>query len=376
MTSKERIKRQVLGQEVDRIPTVGGWMLSAGVLAEFAGVSVEAFLADAAAMTIRAYKNLGADALVGGIIVPSVADQVRAGQVEEAKFSQYTPEDLVKRAEKAPASEQEFLAKVDRPKMRADYANWIGEQRKSFDGMELIPTFWHVVPNFMMYCSYGYEAYLAACAMYPDHVERIYWESAIDARSTNSILVDVYRDLDLPPILFTGHDMCINTGTMVSPAFLRQRYWPLCKNAIEPLVEAGIRVIYHCDGNVMPIIDDIIAAGFSGFQGFQYEYGVDPFAFSNRRSTSGQEFLYMTGMNISRTLPWGTPADVREELEYVLDYTAGGRQLLLFSSNVIGPEVPAANVKAAYDFCRNYNPNQPRPTAGKARPWPWGAKHA
>ena len=60
--------------------------------------------------------------------------------------------------------------------------------------------------------------------------------------------------------------------------------WPHAKLSLEPFVDAGIRLIHHCDGNVMPLIDDMIAAGFSGFQGFQYECGVDLTELRRRRS--------------------------------------------------------------------------------------------
>ncbi|MFH1730617.1 MAG: hypothetical protein ABIF82_03070 [Planctomycetota bacterium] len=36
----------------------------------------------------------------------------------------------------------------------------------------------------------------------------------------------------------------------------------------------------------------------------------------------------MAGLNVTRTPPFGTTDDVRDETEYVLDYTDGGKGLL------------------------------------------------
>ena len=38
-----------------------------------------------------------------------------------------------------------------------------------------------------------------------------------------------------------------------------------------PLVENGISVIWHCDGNINPILADILDLGVVGLQGFEEE---------------------------------------------------------------------------------------------------------
>ncbi|HEY3379705.1 MAG TPA: uroporphyrinogen decarboxylase family protein, partial [Armatimonadota bacterium] len=124
----------------------------------------------------------------------------------------------------------------------------------------------------------------------------------------------------------------------------------------EPFLDAGIRLIHHCDGNVMPLIDDMVAAGFSGFQGFQYECGVDIYELRKRRSLRGEEMLILGGLSVTRTLPFGTPDDIRREVDYCLDATDGGRGFFLFTSNVTGVEVPPANLEVAYRYLRAYDP--------------------
>jgi len=94
---------------------------------------------------------------------------------------------------------------------------------------------------------------------------------------------------------------------MVRPEFLRTAFWPHVKYSMEPYLDAGIRFIHHCDGNVMPLVDDMVAAGYSGFQGFQYECGVDIYELRKHRSLKGEEMLIMGGLSVTRTLPFGTP---------------------------------------------------------------------
>jgi len=375
VTSRERIVNQILGREVDRVPAIGGWFHGPHNLARLAGMGLDEYLADPFGNLIKANRALGVDGMIISLIVPSTADEIRSGgAVMERDHTEHTPEDLKRRGGDVPDAEEAVLAGFDAAAAEDACRKTLTDFTAAYGDIVLIPTFWESVTTFMLYAQYGYGAYLEACALYPEQVERIYWQSSVCCRARNEILVRLYDELDVIPMLFAGHDICINTGPMVSPVFLRERYWPHVRHAIEPLVDAGIRVVHHCDGNVMPVIDDMIAAGFSGFQGFQYECGVDGFEIARRRSAKGERLLFMAGLNVTRTLPFGTAGDVRDEVEYVLDYTDGGKGLLFFTSSSIGPEVPLENVTFAYDYIRGCDLNMPRPSAGAPRPWPWSAR--
>ena len=76
LTSKERMKRAARGEEVDRVPTLGGWIGGAPVLAEIAGCSKEEYLADPIRAVVRAHKALDVDGMVPPF-VPTRWDQVR-----------------------------------------------------------------------------------------------------------------------------------------------------------------------------------------------------------------------------------------------------------------------------------------------------------
>ena len=76
LSSKERILRQIKGQSVDRIPTIGGWIGGVYNLANIAAISVEEYLADPIRGVIKAHKSLGVDGMVGPVIPKSV-DEIR-----------------------------------------------------------------------------------------------------------------------------------------------------------------------------------------------------------------------------------------------------------------------------------------------------------
>ncbi len=370
MTPRERIVNQILGREVDRVPTIGGWMHGPRNLARLAGLSLDEYLRDPLGNLVRAHRALGVDGMIMWPVTPDHDGQIRTSAVLEEGHRDKTPDDLRRRGDAVPDSDAGILAEFDPAAQDAWHREWIGKYAAAYGDIVLIPTFWNSVASFMLYQEYGYPAYLEACALYPDAIEAIYRQTGVLARAANEVLAGLYDELDLVPMLFTGHDVCMQTGPIASPEFLRERYWPHVRHAIEPLVDAGIRVVHHCDGNIMPVVDDIIPAGFEGFQGFQYECGVDGFEIAKRASAAGERLLFMAGLNVTRTLPYGTTDDVRDEIEYVLDYTDGGKGLLFFTSSSVGPEVPLENVTSGYDYIRRCDVHAPRPNAGIPRPWP------
>lgn len=371
LSRKERLVRQARGQEVDRVPALAGWIGGVRVLAELAGITPDAYLADPLAGVIRAAHGLDADGMVQPA-VPRSLDQIRTGSVVEANFAEIQPEALLERAAALPDSEAEILASFNAEANEARYRAYFETAFATWDGLAPIPNFWEIGGHFPLYSEFGYTAFLTACALYPEAVGKLWWAKSLHSRERAQILVKLYREYDLVPLMFCGEDVCNNKGPMVSPRFLRRYYFPTVQMIIEPLVDAGVRLIHHCDGDVRPVVDDFIAIGFSGFQGFQYELGVDPYDLRKRRSRLGEELLFFAGLSVSRTLPFGTPDDVRDEVDYFLDFTDGGKGLFLMTSNVTGVEVPPENLRTAYRYVKSWDPSAPRTVRWRA--WPWGMK--
>ena len=367
MTPKQRLTRAARNQEVDRIPTLGGWNGAAPPLAEIAGLTKDQYMADPSRAVVRAHKALDVDGMIMPNI-PTVWDQVRTGAVLEESFADAEPEDLLDYANSLPDKESDILRDFDAARNEAEFRDYFETAFKSWDGIVPVPNFWDLGGHFPLYHGFGYIAFLSACALYPDAVEKIWWAKSLPSRERAKILVRLYREFDLVPLLFCGEDLCNNQGPMVSPEILRKHYFPTVRMITEPLVDAGIRLVHHCDGDIRPVVNDFIAAGFSGLQGFQYELGVDPYELRKLRSLRGEELIIFAGLSVTRTLPFGAPRDVRDEVDYFLDSTDGGRGLFLFTSNVTGYEVPPENIRTAYRYIKTLNPGQPH--TPKHRRWP------
>jgi len=372
LTSKERLLRQLRGQEIDRIPMLGGWIGGALNLASLAGITPEAYLTDPLQGAIRAHRALEVDGMIQPIY-PTQLDQIRNGSVTDSSFSNVQPEALVERANAYPDSEKAILAQFDRPRAEQQYRAYFEGAFSQWEGIEPIPNFWELGGLFPLYHEFGYSAFLMACALYPEAVGKIWWARSIESRERAKIMAGLYQEFNLVPLMFCGEDLANNKGPMVSPAFLRRYYYPTVKMIIAPLLEAGVRLVHHCDGDVRPLIGDFLEMGFSGLQGFQYELGIDLYELNQFKTPSDEALIFFTGLNVTRTLPYGTVEDVRQEVEYCFDATDGGRGLFLFTSSLSGTEVPVENIQAAYSHVKTLTPRQPRTHPWKK--WPWSETH-
>lgn len=355
MDSKQRLVSQTLAQTADRVPTIGGWILGAANLASLAHCNVERYLQEPLAGVIRAHRNLQVDGMVSPVIT-TAADQIRAGYVEEADFEGIEPEALHSAAERIQETEQELVASFPQDAEEARYRSYFVQAAKDWDGLVPLPNFWEIGGHFPLYTQYGYIAFLSACALYPDAVERIWWARSVHSRERAKLLVRLYKELELVPTMFCGEDLCSMQGPMCSLEFLRRHYLPTVRMIVEPLVDAGVRLIHHCDGDVRPIVDDILGLGFAGFQGFQYECGVSIRELRSKRTVLGEPPLIWAGMSVSRTLPFGSQDDVRAEVDEFYRDTDGGHGLFVFTSNVTGVDVPAGNLIAGYEHAATLVP--------------------
>jgi hypothetical protein len=202
-------------------------------------------------------------------------------------------------------------------------------------------------PGFL-YGHYGYANYFMAYALYPEVIERGFSLQADAAELTNRIGARAILEGGLPRLLRLDHDMADSRGTLVDVKSLDRIWFPHFARAIRPLLEAGIRLIWHCDGNLMAMVPRLLEAGISGFQGFQYEDGMDYETICRMTDRNGEPLFIIAGVSVTTTLPHGTPADVRRQIDWLVE--KGPRVgLMLGCSSSIAPGVPLANIQALLD---------------------------
>ena len=195
----------------------------------------------------------------------------------------------------------------------------------------------------LRYGLYGYNHYFCAYALYPELMAedfRLQADLAVlrNRRSARAIVAG-----GLPPVVRLDHDMADSRGTLVDIRSLDAIWFPHFARSVAPLLEAGVRLLWHCDGNLMAMVPRLIEAGVGGFQGFQYEDGMDYPRICRLADRDGGPLMIWAGASVTTTLPLGTPAQIRDELRWLVE-NGPPIGLKLGASSSITPGIPPANL--------------------------------
>jgi len=198
------------------------------------------------------------------------------------------------------------------------------------------------------YGSYGYEHYFSAYALHPEVLEKHFSLTADLALLYNRAAARAYREGGLPPLYRLDHDMADGRGTLVRVESLDRLWFPHFARCLKPLLDTDVRLIWHCDGNLMAMVPRLLEVGLRGFQGFQYEHGMDYEKICRMKARDGEPLVIIAGVSVTRELPLGTPDDVRRQIRFLVEHgpPAG---LFLGCSSSVTPGVPWENVEALRD---------------------------
>ena len=274
MNRKERLHAAFTLQEPDRTPVLGGWWAAPEQIMALTGASEDEYWADPFAAGLEAERRLGSDGVIG-IFVPKNRGGYRHMDHETLeRRAAYTLESAMAEIDAFPSPEQIVAEWDEEAAYAALMADWEASQARCGDILWCNAD-WGLVPTALWYQHFGYETYFTALALYPERVTRMIRASAERARLKSKLRARAIREGRHPLAILTGEDICTQRGSMVSPEFLRRVYYPLVEYALEPLVDVGCKLVWHCDGNWTTMLDDLLACGVGGLQGFQRECGMD-----------------------------------------------------------------------------------------------------
>ena len=216
-----------------------------------------------------------------------------------------------------------------------------------------VPYDCQVLPG-LGYFTYGYVNYFMAYALYPEVMERHFALQADLAVHVNRAGARAYIEGKLPPLLRLDHDMADSRGTLVDIKSLDKIWFPHFARSIKPLLDAGIKLIWHCDGMLMDMVPRLIECGISGFQGFQYEYGMDYEKICKMKDREGRDLFIVGGVSVTTTLPFGKPDDIKKEMKWLVE-KGPKNSLALGGSSSIAPGVPWENMKTLIEGFKYYS---------------------
>lgn len=367
MDQRERLLQAFDLQRPDRPPILGGWLSAPAHIQTLTGCTEDAYWSDPFHWGLEAEKCLGSDGVIT-VFVPVERGEYRCvdGQVlaERAAFTLEGIRDWIDTLPDAddvadnfaladmkihPHEPMDFTTPINEDTAYARFSAEQRDQQAHSGAMVWCPADWSIIPKALWYHEFGYENALMLPFVYPDAWQRLFRLSAAKARQRAALRARATREGILPPAFLTGEDLCDQRGPMVSPKWLHEHYFPVIEEVFAPLRAAGVRVVWHCDGDYRRLLDDVLACGVGGLQGFQKECGMDIEWIVERRTRDGDPLLIFGPMSVTQTLPYGTPDDVRASVAHAMRVCRDKASLVFFTSNTITPDVPLDNITAFWD---------------------------
>ena len=147
---------------------------------------------------------------------------------------------------------------------------------------------------------------------------------------------------------YFADDWGSKTGLMFSPKFWRRFIKPRLALIYDHCHKQGVYVGQHSDGNIVEIFPDLIEIGLDIFNPLEPST-MDVLEMKRR---FGDKVTFYGGIDVEKTLPFGTPDEVRAEIrERVVTIGKGGGYILQSSHTMLW-DVPLENIIAYIEEVR------------------------
>ena len=179
-----------------------------------------------------------------------------------------------------------------------------------------------------------------------------------DARFVNTLL-DRILEYNLAMIehacafdidaMYFGDDWGHQGGLLMGPRLWRAFIKPRIREMYSAVRKRRKRVIIHSCGKVDELFPDLIECGVDVFNPFQPEV-MDVFEMKARY---GDALCFYGGISTQRTLPYGTVAQVKDEVQRLLDEVGAGGGYIAAPAHAVPADAKPENVATMIDVLQN-----------------------
>lgn len=231
----------------------------------------------------------------------------------------------------------------DQRQLDSSVSKWVAEQKTT---PKLCRGFVFRGPPRLdnIFSEVGLEAFCYYMADCPDILHR-----QIDFHFTK--ITQAVEKADLPDdVLFVNEacDIAFKGNLLFPPDFLRESFIPGLTAFCESVHRKGRAVLFHSDGDLMRILDDLVEAGIDMLHPMEPLAGMDPRE-THRRYP---DLLLLGSIDVSQLLPYGTEAEVSDTVKKNIEAAEG--KIFIGSSTEVNNAVPLKNYMALRETAINY----------------------
>lgn len=192
---------------------------------------------------------------------------------------------------------------------------------------------------------YGFEKFLLDLALNPvmphyvmERIGEVHIENLKTALDTAGDLIDIVYFYD---------DVASQNSLLISPEMYDEFVMPYQKSVINLAAKYGKPTMMHCCGSVYPLIDKFIDMGLKILNPIQPSAkDMNPEKLIEK---FGGRIVFHGGIDIQKFLPFATPEQVKEKVEYTCNILGSSGGYIMSGSHHIQGDTSLENVLAMYD---------------------------
>jgi hypothetical protein len=248
------------------------------------------------------------------------------------EFSLFSDEDLAY-----------YKNKVDTFYDQTDYGLYLTLPGLGFGDIATVPAPWMNDPRGIR----DVEEWYISTAIRKDYVYKVF-EEQCDVGLAN--IEKIFQVVGNKPqvVFISGTDFGTQRGLFISPEAYRELYKPFHKQINDKIHElTQWKTFIHSCGGIYDLIPDLIDAGFDVLNPVQCSAeGMDP---ARLQSEFGDQLIFWGGgVDTQKTLPFGTPEEVYDEVRRRIDIFTKNSGYVFNSIHNIQSNVPTENILAMF----------------------------
>jgi len=154
--------------------------------------------------------------------------------------------------------------------------------------------------------------------------------------------------------IWTGDDYGAQNGMMISPEMWRRLFKPRMAEVFRQFraINPEVVVMYHCDGAIAPILDDLIEIGLDVFNPVQPNVpGHEPHELKAR---FGDRLSFWGAIDQQQLLPNGSPDEIDADVKAKIEALGSGGGYMVAPAHILQGDTPVENVEAFIEAVKRH----------------------
>jgi len=150
--------------------------------------------------------------------------------------------------------------------------------------------------------------------------------------------------------IFDCEDIASKNGPLFSPVIMKKYFYPHLEQLVDAYHKKNVKFIFHTDGNVMPILDQLVSTGIDGLNPLEVVAGMNLKEIRKKH----KNLILIGGIDCSQLLAFGTMQQVRIATQQAMK--DAGPWYFPGSTTELHNNIPLDNIKTMVDTIREFKP--------------------